>query len=87
MKNVDPITALRSAQQWAHGQRVEARQRVNGQPNGYKPVSEYELQSSRTTLDSSGDMHSEDVMDQHDNISLHDLRQQERRREMRNRIY
>ena len=26
-----------------HGERVEERQRVNGQPNGYKPISEAEL--------------------------------------------
>lgn len=27
-----------------HGQRVEERQRVNGQPNGYRAVSEEEMQ-------------------------------------------
>jgi hypothetical protein len=30
-----------------HGERVEERQRVNGQPNGYSPISEAELQTLR----------------------------------------
>ena len=32
------------AQQKTHGERVENRQRVNGQPNGYRPITEDALQ-------------------------------------------
>jgi hypothetical protein len=48
MKTVNPIDAMRSAQQEQHGQRVEERQRVNGQPNGYRPITEAELQLYRS---------------------------------------
>ena len=37
----------RGVQQNRHGLRVEERQRVNGQPNGYRPISEAELQAER----------------------------------------
>jgi len=30
-----------------HGERISARQAINGQPNGYKPISEAELQASK----------------------------------------
>lgn len=33
--------------QQVHGGRVEERQRVNGQPNGYRAISEAELQADR----------------------------------------
>ena len=35
----------------SHASRVAARQAVNGQPNGYKPVSEAELQASKLQAD------------------------------------
>lgn len=38
MKHANPVIAFRSAAQQKHGERVEERQRVNGQPNGYKPI-------------------------------------------------
>lgn len=34
-----------AAQREAHGARVSKRQQVNGQPNGYKPITEAELQA------------------------------------------
>jgi hypothetical protein len=48
MKHVDNVTAFRSAQQAEHGVRVEHRQAVNGQPNGYRSISEAELQEQRS---------------------------------------
>jgi hypothetical protein len=41
------VHADRIEAQRDHGQRVEERQRVNGQPNGYQPISEAELQVLR----------------------------------------
>jgi hypothetical protein len=41
------VQAQRYATQFNHGDRVEERQRVNGQPNGYSPISEAELQALR----------------------------------------
>jgi hypothetical protein len=49
MKHENPIKTYRSWEQNNHGKRVEERQHVNGQPNGYVPVSEAELQTLRTT--------------------------------------
>lgn len=40
--NTDRLEAQRE-----HGERYEHRQRVNGQPNGYRAISEAELQSER----------------------------------------
>lgn len=59
-----------------HGDRVEERKRVNGQPNGYRPVSEAEIQYNREA--SSDGCEGFDVLDQTDNISLDDLYKQER---------
>jgi hypothetical protein len=42
------IKADRTEAQREHGERYEHRQRVNGQPNGYAPISEAELQALRT---------------------------------------
>lgn len=36
-----------SAQRADHGDRVAARSAINGQPNGYKPVTEAELQAEK----------------------------------------
>jgi hypothetical protein len=47
MKHVDNVVAIRSAAQAAHGARVEQRQRVNGQPNGYVATSEDDLWAQR----------------------------------------
>lgn len=47
MLEQDVIEQHRAEQQRKHGERVEARQRVNGQPNGYAPISEAELQALR----------------------------------------
>lgn len=41
------VRTARRAAQLHHGFRVEERQRVNGQPNGYRPISEAELQAER----------------------------------------
>ena len=35
-------------QQPTHAERVQARQAINGQPNGYRPITEAELQSLKT---------------------------------------
>ncbi|WP_057845382.1 hypothetical protein [Bradyrhizobium retamae] len=48
--NVQPssiVTSFRSLQQKAHGKRVEERQRVNGQPNGYVATPESELVTAK----------------------------------------
>ena len=37
-------------QQLKHGERVAERARVNGQPNGYQPISEAELQARKASL-------------------------------------
>jgi hypothetical protein len=39
--------AISAIFQQHHGERVLARARINGQPNGYRPISEAELQASR----------------------------------------
>ena len=51
MKHVDNVVAFRSAQQAAHGARVEERQRLNGQPNGYVATTEAELHAQRNQAD------------------------------------
>lgn len=33
-----------------HGKRIAAREAINGQPNGYRPVTEAELQAQRAEL-------------------------------------
>ncbi|KJC51070.1 hypothetical protein UP09_03215 [Bradyrhizobium sp. LTSP885] len=38
------LSAYRTEAQQKHGERVSERQRVNGRPNGYRPISEAELQ-------------------------------------------
>jgi hypothetical protein len=42
------LSSYRTEAQQVHGERVEERQRVNGQPNGYAPTSEADLQALRT---------------------------------------
>lgn len=42
--------AISAAFQMEHGKRVAARNAINGQPNGYRPVSEAELQAQRAEL-------------------------------------
>jgi hypothetical protein len=42
------VKASRNEAQREHGERYEHRQRVNGQPNGYRPISEAELQAERS---------------------------------------
>lgn len=34
-----------------HGERIAARARINGQPNGYRPISEAELQAIKRALE------------------------------------
>jgi hypothetical protein len=41
------VQIARSDAQRFHSERVEHRQRVNGQSNGYEPISEAELQALR----------------------------------------
>lgn len=53
MPNKHVVTAAKLERfiQTEHGNRVAARQHINGQPNGYRPMTEAELQASKQSDD------------------------------------